>query len=237
MLLCTAVHQLAPDLGATESPAAPWAQVAGASLVRGQDETDTAAPVPDGELPSGVFIVHAQGCGEMRQATATLVQQPGGPLLVTNAHLVRGAGSVEVEDPDGDSWTATVVGLVSGRDVAILRPDGGESESEPLLDRAMSTGASAQTADPVWVYGYPDGEAAALPGHVLGLEPRSGYGGTTDMLIVDAPAHGGVSGGAVLDSNGSVVGLVAARDPDSGLVVAYPIDAALTGSLVRSSSC
>jgi hypothetical protein len=42
-------------------------------------------------------------------------------------------------------------------------------------------------------------------------------------MLIDVQAHPGLSGGAVLDRSGTMAGLVAARDPETGWTVAYPI--------------
>jgi len=50
------------------------------------------------------------------------------------------------------------------------------------------------------------------------------------VFLVDVPANSGISGGLVVDTEGRAVGLVAARDPETGNAVAYPF-AAVTAPL------
>jgi hypothetical protein len=43
-------------------------------------------------------------------------------------------------------------------------------------------------------------------------------------MIIDIGADPGLSGGAVTDVDGHIVGIVAAADPDTNNVVAYQVD-------------
>jgi len=200
-----------------KSPAAPVAQVAGTQLERAEHDV-----VFDGSL----LRVEASGCGEDRQATATVLDGPSGPLMLTNAHVVRGAGSVVVHAGDV-AVTATVVGSIQGRDAAVLRLDDEvvadlDSDGDAAWN-AREIGHESHVGEQLTVAGYPGGSAVARVGTVRSIEPRRAFGGTTEVLLVDAAAAPGVSGGAVLDERGAVVALVAARDPGTGSTVAYPI--------------
>jgi len=77
----------------------------------------------------------------------------------------------------------------------------------------------------------------ARAGHVVSVERRHGYGGTVDMLIVDVEAIPGISGGVVVDTEGRAVGLVAARDPETGDTVAYPLETVEGRTRPADSSC
>jgi len=226
--LGVAVHVLLPSAGAG-APPAPVAYVDGAQLERGGEPTTT----DGGGLDRSVVEVGASGCGERRQASATLVRGWDGDLVLTNAHVVAGAETVEVQSPDGASVTARVRGTLVGRDVALLALPPGSSGSF----EALAVGSPATPGDRVSVAGFPAGERTRRDGRVEGVEVRSGYGGTSEVLLVDAEARPGVSGGAVLDAEGEVVGLVAARDPRSGDTVAYPIQELLTGSIGPRPGC
>jgi S1-C subfamily serine protease len=204
-------------VGATAPPPTePIARVAGATLERVDHDE-----VFDGSL----LLVEASGCGEDRQATATVIDSPSGPLVLTNAHVVRGAGSVVLHAGDV-AVTATVVGSISDRDAAVLRIDDevvADLQADGAAWSERQVGGASRVGDQLTVAGYPAGSAVAHLGVVTSIEPRRAFGGTTEVLVVDAAAAPGVSGGAVLDERGAVVALVAARDPGTGSTVAYPI--------------
>ncbi|MDQ2677171.1 MAG: serine protease [Actinomycetota bacterium] len=207
-------HSLLPAAG-SPLPPAPGAEVAARVLDR-----------------DATVRVEASGCGERRSATATVVGPPGAETVLTNAHVVRGAGTVEVHHDDGTTATATVVGAVAGRDAAVLRLDGDVPAAPPASTRSVGVG------DDVVVTGFPGGERIEVTARVRSSELRSAYGGTSPVLLIDAPAAGGLSGGTVLDAaTGDVVALVAARDAASGDVVAHPIGEVLGRSLGPVPGC
>ena len=108
---------------------------------------------------------------------------------------------------------------------------------------AASTWAGVNARVPSTVTGPavsrgPSSSGITTRARVRSSELRSGYGGTAQVLLIDAPAEGGLSGGTVVDADtGDVVGLVAARDPSTGDVVAYPLHEVLGRSTVPTPGC
>ena len=161
--------------------------------------------------------MRATGCGAERQATVTLVGGDDGDTGLTNQHVVAGASELSVE---GAGERADVTGHVDGRDAAIV-------DGDDLVDAGLeplATGPRPIVGAQVVVAGYPGGRFEATVGHVRSVEVRQGYGGSGDVMVIDVVASPGVSGGVVVDVEGRAVGLVAARDPSTGEVVAYPLD-------------
>ena len=233
-LLGVGMHLVLPVAGATTDRTATDrtttdVQVLGARLERSSVVTE----VHRDRLARGVLRVESTGCGESRQATAILVRSGGGDLVLTNAHVVRGSGSLVLHPADGSTNDAQVRGAIGGRDAAVIA----EPTSLAASVTAMPLGAAVQLGQSVVVAGYPAGSAQLLEGRVVSIEPRSGSGGTSEVLVIDAPARDGLSGSAVLDAEGGVVGLVAARDPSTGYVVAYPIGSVMTGTIAPIPAC
>lgn len=212
--------------GAERAPGLPVASVRGAVV-----ERSGAAPEVLQALQRSVLLVRSEGCGADRQATAVLLDDGRRRFGLTNQHVVAGSSEVSVRDTDD---TVAVRGRIDGRDAVELDGDGLEAAgAEPL-----SVGAPPVLGAGVVVAGYPAGTFRALSGHVRAMERREGYGGNADVMIVDVQAVPGISGGVVVDVTGRAVGLVAARDPLTGDVVAYPIGAlgpATDGAMVGCS--
>ncbi len=169
-----------------------------------------------------MLLVEASGCGEQRQASLTVVSTPEGPVAVTNAHVVRGSGTVTVH-LGARTEELAVRGAVVGRDLAIL-------EAPAALDAAaLPVGPTGAVGASVLVAGFPDGAARADTATVRTIEARTARGATSEVLVADAQVRGGSSGGALVDAEGRVVGIVAARDPSTGHAVAHPASDALAG--------
>lgn len=203
-----ALHALWAPTGAERGPEA---SVAAARLERDVDVD----PQVVSSVESGVMWVEASGCGVVRQASATVVRHGSRDVMLTNAHVVVGSGTVSVRTTDGRVVSTEVVGTVPGRDAALLEVPEGVT--------ALPVGAMPGRGDELIVAGHPDGTARAVGGRVAGIERRVAHGVSSEVLLVDVAVTGGNSGGAVLDARGAVVGLVAAKDPRTGWAVAYPI--------------
>lgn len=198
-------------------------QVAGVALER----SDGVAAEQTDAVVRGVVMVEAAGCGEVRQGSATAVRSGSTDLLLTNAHVVRGSGTVSVW-AEGAVRVAQVLGTVPGRDAAVLAVDVPRTGPEPI--EHLDLGVTPEPGDAVVVGGFPAGEVTVEPARVVGIERRAAFGGSSDVLLVDAPVRGGSSGGVVLDVDGRAVGLVAAKDPATGGAVAYPMSELLVGA-------
>lgn len=222
----TALHSVVGDPVAGGAPA----QVEGISIDRGVAGPDAAVELAH----DSIVQLNATGCGVERQASGTLVVDGVGMTrLVTNAHVVRGASTVSATRADGITVQLDVLGGISGRDAALLDPG-------PLLDAgaaAAPVGGVSDIGDPVTVVGYPAGVLRQDRTVVADVQRRAGHGAALDVILTGSPAQGGHSGGAVVDPTGSVVGLVAARDPGSGRVVAYRIDDVLHEPLGGMPDC
>jgi S1-C subfamily serine protease len=189
------------------------------------DRADTVDPGLAGSVRSSLALIDSEGCGERRQGTTTLVEDEDGPMALTNQHVVLGTDEAELAARSGEVVEVPVRERVTDRDAVHLDP-------AALLDDGVTPlpiGPRPIVGAVVMVAGFPGGGYQASVGHVERVERRHGYGGTVDMLIIDVEATPGISGGVVVDSSGRAVGLVAARDPETGDTVAYPLDT-LSGS-------
>ncbi len=131
-------------------------------------------------------------------------------LVVTAAHVFRRAPeSLSVVGPDGESLTATRVGADAGTDLAVFRlPD----ERWPALAaESLADGPATRPGELAIAVGRSShGELTASHGIVnrTGGAWQTWLGGQIDRLIrLDGGLYDGLSGGAVADAAGRVLGI------------------------------
>ena len=166
-------------------------------------------------------------------AGSALIFRSDGHLL-TNAHLVAGAGPVLVVLQDDRELPARLVGVDGETDSAVLKVDGDGFPAAPF-----GSASALRVGDPALALGSALDAASAATvtsGVVSALHRRArSRGGSpvlTDLVQVDAPAAPGVAGGALVDAAGTVVGMVTAVAADEkgieGMSFAMPIEAVRT---------
>jgi len=179
----------------------------------------TARPVdgtPFGNVVAGTTLsvakVGGTGCEGGEPVGSAFVA--GDHLVLTAAHVVAGARTVDLRFPGREPVAADVVMVDAGDDTAVLRVD---SDLPPAL--ALAT-TPVVAGEPVVVVGYPLAEhevrttlsrvtavdeSVVLAGHLL-----------RDVLALDAQVPTGSSGGPVVDAAGKVHGMVSAQVPGRG---------------------
>ena len=162
-------------------------------------------------------------------------------LILTNAHVVSGATSIEVTLPDGSQATGTLVGTSTTTDLAIIRVS-----ASGLTAATLGDSSALQVGQTVVAIGDPLGEFAgsASAGIVSALDRTITVENDTlsGLIQTDAAVNGGNSGGPLIDASGNVVGVVTASSSSAeGIAFAIPISAAnslvaqaLAGTLAAS---
>lgn len=145
------------------------------------------------------------------QGTAFFLKGVG---LVTAAHCVKGVSEVDVLHPSkhANTFKATVCKCDEHRDLAILDhqiPATEYFELEPIA-RVIATG------DPMTAVGYPGwapGDPLNVrPGVISTLTVKS----AVQLIEVTQKLTQGMSGGPLLDANGSVAGIIHKGGPNEG---------------------
>jgi S1-C subfamily serine protease len=156
--------------------------------------------------------------------------------IVTNAHVVEGADSVEVsfDETNGDSIPAEVKGVDTSADIAVLKvnPDDVKGGIKPI---PLGDSTNLQVGDPVIAIGNPFGYTRTVTtGIVSGLQRQiQAPNGFTIAHVIqtDASINPGNSGGPLLDANGRVIGInsqiaTGGGQGSVGIGFAVPIDTA-----------
>ena len=137
-------------------------------------------------LGSGV-IVHADG------------------TILTNYHVVDGAEQIKVELPNHRIFDAKVVGSDAPSDLAVLKID---AKDLPVL--TLGDSDKVRVGDIALAIGNPLGIGETVTAGIISAKSRyTGLsdGSFEDFLQTDAPINQGNSGGALINSNGDLIGI------------------------------
>jgi S1-C subfamily serine protease len=131
--------------------------------------------------------------------------------IITNAHVVEGADSVEVSfDESGTSVPAEIKGVDTSTDIAVLKVDPSDVKGG-VTPIPLGDSSKAEVGDPVIAIGNPFGYSRTVTtGIVSGLQRQiQAPNGFTipDVIQTDASINPGNSGGPLLDGNGRVIGI------------------------------
>lgn len=189
-------------------------------------------------LPSTVVIqttgavTAGTGMAESATGTGTIINANG--LILTAAHVIEGAKTIEVRYTDGTSSTADVASTNPQQDIATIQPD-----ELPMTVVPAVLGGGVQVGDHIVAIGNPLGLAMSTSsGVVSGLDrtmSRERRAPMTGLIQFDAAVNPGSSGGPLINDRAQVVGVVVAlaNPTDAGTFIgigfAVPIGAALAG--------
>ncbi|MDZ7676461.1 MAG: MarP family serine protease [Acidimicrobiales bacterium] len=189
---------------------------------------DIGPPPGDSGLPANVQTAGTASTVKVSGVACDRVQEGSGfvtlgqDVVVTNAHVVAGHESTQVERNDGSVLDATVVVFDPERDLAVLRVPG--------MDRAPLAIGEADEGAAGGVFGHPGGAPLRIAPFVVGDQVRAVGTDIYDssrtrreVLILASALRPGDSGAALVDNSGAVVGVafaIAPDDPD----VAYALD-------------
>jgi serine protease DegS len=148
---------------------------------------------------------------QMRLGSGVVIAPNG--LIVTNGHVVRDLTRIEVELIDGRRAQADLVGIDEATDLALLRV--------PLKDLPtikIGDPARLRSGDVVLAIGNPFGIGQTVSLGIVSGTGRSQLGLTAveDFIQTDAAINPGSSGGALVDSDGRLVGIATAGVSESG---------------------
>ena len=180
-------------------------------------EVEQTRPVPTTSVEesseSSVRITgSAYGCGQSQTGSGFALTDD---RVLTNAHVVAGVEEPQVESHDGQLFAGEVVAFDPEVDVAVI--------ALPEADLpAVEFGDVIDPGEPAFVLGYPSGG----PHQITGAEVQARGPASVaniydenpqlrDVYQVSADVRQGNSGGALIDDEGFVAGVIFARASDT----------------------
>ena len=143
-----------------------------------------------------------------------VVITPAG-YIVTNRHVIEGADKILVTDSRNILYEAQKVGDDFDADIALLKI---ETENHPFA--FLGDSEKARVGDWIIQIGNPFKLRNSVSAGIISAKNRvlnlRGASGIEDYIQTDAVANPGNSGGALLDIDGKMIGLISAITTNSG---------------------
>lgn len=185
------------------------------------DDDEVAVRIVEAVGPAVASVVAEPRRGDARHVGSAVVVDPAG-FLLTNAHVVVGAGRIVVALPGRQPLEGTLLATAPDDDLALLRVHaGGPLPAARLATEEVKVGQSclaignALGLDATVTRGIVSARGRRLvhEGRQLGV----------DFLQTDAAIHPGSSGGPLVDLSGAVIGITTAVEQDApGVGFAIP---------------
>ncbi|MBR5869060.1 MAG: trypsin-like peptidase domain-containing protein, partial [Clostridia bacterium] len=199
-------------------------------LIGGDENALTVAQIYQKVAPSvvGIEIRSQMGGGT---GSGVIMTQDG--YILTNAHVVDDAMSIQVYLYDGSEYSATLVGSDEATDIAVIKVEGTD-----LPAATFGNSDELQIGEDVVAIGNPLGldlSFTVTRGIVSALNRNIAVGGYAMTLVqTDAAINPGNSGGPLINCRGEVIGITSAKimsdysaSTVEGIGFAIPVNSAL----------
>jgi len=147
-------------------------------------------------------------------------------LIMTNAHVVKGASEVTVHLTDRREYTAKVVGIDTRSDIAIVK-----IQAKDLPTVRIGDSKSLKVGEWVLAIGAPFGFENSATAGIVSAKGRLLNGDYVPFIQTDVPINPGNSGGPLFNMRGEVVGINSQIFSRSGgymgVSFSIPIDVAM----------
>ncbi|MBR6867547.1 MAG: trypsin-like peptidase domain-containing protein, partial [Prevotella sp.] len=161
--------------------------------------------------PFGGFFGRGQGNGGKRQrqvqtpkrvgaGSGVIISQDG--YIVTNNHVVDGADELLVTLNDNKEYSARIIGADATTDLALIKID---AKNLPAISIANSD--NVKVGEWVLAVGNPLGLNNTVTAGIVSAKARTMGQGVSSMIQTDAAINQGNSGGALVNTNGELIGI------------------------------
>ena len=136
--------------------------------------------------------------------------------IVTNNHVVDGADELMVTLNDNKEYSARIIGADATTDLALIKIDG---KNLPAIQIANSD--DVKIGEWVLAVGNPLGLNNTVTAGIVSAKARSMGSGVSSMIQTDAAINQGNSGGALVNTNGALIGINAMIYSQTGSNIGY----------------
>lgn len=138
--------------------------------------------------------------------------------IVTNNHVIQGANELEITLNDNRTFKAQLIGADSKMDIALLKIDA----DEKLPYAAFANSDDVHVGDWVLAVGNPYNLNSTVTAGIVSAKARNLSSNSIQSFIqTDAAVNPGNSGGALVNSNGDLIGINTMISSATGSYVGY----------------
>jgi len=167
---------------------------------------------------------------ESSLGSGVIVRDTG--IIVTNAHVVKGAEELKIVLNDRREFEAEVIAQDEDIDIAVLKID---TKGERLPSLAIQGDGDLEIGDIVLAIGNPFGVGQTVTSGIVSALGRTNVTDTSSFIQTDAAVNPGNSGGALVNLSGELIGVNTAIFSRSGGSngIGFAIPSISEGRIVR----
>jgi Do/DeqQ family serine protease len=138
--------------------------------------------------------------------------------IITNNHVIKNASELSVTLNNNKTYTAEVIGADAKTDIALLKIDA----DEDLPYVTFGDSDSVQIGEWVLAVGNPFNLTSTVTAGIISAKSRDLTGQSSQSFLqTDAAVNPGNSGGALVNTNGELIGINTAISSQTGSYVGY----------------
>jgi Do/DeqQ family serine protease len=163
-----------------------------------------------------LFFGRSQQRAQIGTGSGVIISSDG--YIITNNHVIEGAQSIEITTNDNKIYTAELIGTDSSTDIALLKI----KPLEPLSYLTFGDSNLAKVGEWVLAVGNPFNLTSTVTAGIISAKSRDLSGQNTQSFIqTDAAVNPGNSGGALVNTNGELIGINTAITSKTGSYIGY----------------
>lgn len=173
------------------------------------------------DKPNSIWEYYSRGgnSGKALQGTGSgVIISPDG-YIITNNHVISGAGEIEVTLNNNKTYVAEVVGTDTKADIALIKIDATDLDYLPF-----GNSNDIRLGEWVLAVGNPFNLTSTVTAGIVSAKARdfNAYDGTPQSYIqTDAAINPGNSGGALVNIDGKLIGINTAITSQTGSYIGY----------------
>lgn len=159
---------------------------------------------------------HTQPREQIGTGSGVIISEDG--YIVTNNHVVRGASELDITMNDNRTFPAKLIGTDAKMDIALLKID----TDEKLPYAVFADSDNIKVGEWVLAIGNPYNLNSTVTAGIVSAKARNlSTSGIQSFIQTDAAVNPGNSGGALVNTNGELIGINTMISSNTGSYVGY----------------